>query len=120
MPHPSVERSIEIDAPASAVWSVFTDPRLTRQLGGEYVTNWTIGGSFGWKGSGLGPSAGSAPATMSVITYRLRGDADRTILTGREDFTAPLDDSEHADATDGWEAALLAVKALAERQEYWK
>ena len=45
-----VEKSIEINAPASKVWQVFTDPAITRQIGGEYVSDWKVGSSFGWKG----------------------------------------------------------------------
>ena len=45
-----VESSVEINAPASKAWQVFTDPALTRQMGGEYVSDWKVGSSFGWKG----------------------------------------------------------------------
>jgi len=45
-----IENSIEINAPVSKVWRVFTDPVLSRQIGGEYVSDWKVGSSFGWKG----------------------------------------------------------------------
>lgn len=44
-----IEKSIEINAPVSKVWRVFTDPSLTRQMGGEYVSDWKVGSSFGWR-----------------------------------------------------------------------
>jgi hypothetical protein len=47
MPKLFVEKSIEINAPASKVWRIFTDPVLTRQMGGEYVSDWKAGSSFG-------------------------------------------------------------------------
>src|SRR5687768_13920664 len=50
MPKHFVEKSIEINAPVSKVWRVFTDPVLTRQMGGEYVSDWKVGSSLRWKG----------------------------------------------------------------------
>ena len=46
-----IEKTIEINAPVSKVWRVFTDPALTTHLGGEYVSDWKVGSSFGWKGA---------------------------------------------------------------------
>ncbi|HZI25200.1 MAG TPA: SRPBCC domain-containing protein [Chryseolinea sp.] len=46
-----ITQSIEINAPVNKVWRVFTDPKVTRQMGGEYVTDWKVGSAFGWKGS---------------------------------------------------------------------
>ena len=46
----SIEKSVEINAPISQVWRVFTDPVLTRQMGGEYVSDWEVGSSLRWKG----------------------------------------------------------------------
>jgi hypothetical protein len=65
------EKSVSINAPAAKIWRVFTDPAPSRRIGGEYVTDWKVGG-------GLGEDA-----------YR--------------------------DAEQGWDAALLAVKELAEK-----
>ena len=49
MPNNLIEKSVEINAPVSKVWRVFTDPVLTRQMGGEYVSEWEVGSSFSWK-----------------------------------------------------------------------
>src|SRR5688572_14163826 len=130
-----VERSIEINAPASKVWQVFTDPDMTRQIGGEYVSDWKVGSSFGWKGPDgkmvtngtilkIEPAKllqhnllNSVGSVNSVITYEFSEKNGVTTLYAREDFTQPVTDNEYADALEGWEAALLAVKELAERMK---
>ena len=130
-----VERSIEINAPASKVWQVFTDPAITRQMGGEYVSDWKVGSSFGWKGlDGKMVTNGtilkiepekllqhnllnSVGSVNSVITYEFSEKNGITTLYAREDFIQPVTDKDYADALEGWEAALLAVKELAERMK---
>jgi len=128
-----VEKSIEIDAPISKVWRVFTDPVLTRQMGGEYVSDWKVGSSFGWKGldgkmitngtilkiepekllqHNLFNSVGSI---NSVITYEFDEKNHMTILHAREDFVKPISDKDYVDAAEGWDTALLAVKETAEK-----
>ena len=49
MDRQQIEKTIEINAPVSNVWCVFTDPALTRQMGGEYVSDWKVGSALGWK-----------------------------------------------------------------------
>jgi uncharacterized protein YndB with AHSA1/START domain len=127
-----IEKSIEINAPASRVWRVFTDPALTRKMGGEYASAWKVGSPFGWKGlNGTMLTNGtitkivpgkllqhelfnSVGSINSVITYEF-SEADRvTTVHAREDFNQPVTDREIAEAAEGWDAALLAVKAVAE------
>jgi uncharacterized protein YndB with AHSA1/START domain len=128
-----IEKSIEINAPVSTVWRVFNDPLLTRQMGGEYVSDWNVGSSFGWKGlDGKRMTNGtimkielgrllqhtlldSIGSTNSVITYEFDEKNGKTTLHAREDFTNPISDPEYEDAVDGWNAALRAVKETAER-----
>jgi uncharacterized protein YndB with AHSA1/START domain len=132
-----LERSIEINVPASKVWRVFADPVLTRQMGGEYATDWQVGSSFGWRGLDgqmltdgsilkieaekllqhelFDASAPSAKTVQSVITYELREHETSTTLFAREEFSSPITDAEYADAMDGWGAALLALKDVAEK-----
>jgi uncharacterized protein YndB with AHSA1/START domain len=127
-----VDKTIEIHAPASKVWRVFTDPELTRQMGGEYVSDWKVGSSFGFKGlDGKMLTNGtilkiepekllqhklfnSISSIDSVITYELQQHDGDTTLYSREEFTSPVSDKEYADIVEGWNAALLAVKELAE------
>jgi uncharacterized protein YndB with AHSA1/START domain len=129
----SIEKSIEINAPVSKVWRVFTDPVLTREIGGEYVSDWKIGSSFGWKDldgnmvtngtimkietekllqHNLFNAVGS---TNSVITYEFDEKKRVTTLYAREDFVKAISDKKYEDAAEGWDAALLAVKETAER-----
>jgi uncharacterized protein YndB with AHSA1/START domain len=133
MPKLFVEKTIEINAPASKVWRIFTDPVLTRQMGGEYVSDWKAGSSFGWKGlDGKMHTNGTIlkiepekllqhnlfnpdGTVYSVITYDLREMNDHTTLHAREDFTNPQNDKEYAEAVEAWDGALLQVKELAEK-----
>jgi uncharacterized protein YndB with AHSA1/START domain len=129
----SIEKSIQINAPVSQVWRVFTDPTLTRLMGGEYVSDWEVGSSLGWKGlDGEMLTQGtimkieperllqhtllnSVGSTGSVITYEFDEKNKVTTVQAREDFTNPIIDDEYEDAAEGWEAALRALKETAER-----
>jgi uncharacterized protein YndB with AHSA1/START domain len=129
-----IERTIEINAPVSRVWQVFTDPALTRKMGGEYVSDWSVGSSFGWMGlDGTMLTNGtilqilpekllqhdlydSVGSIKSVITYEFGERGQVTILYAREEFSRPITNTEYADAVEGWDAALLAVKDVAEAQ----
>ena len=132
MPKTSIERRIEVNAPVSRVWRVFTDPALTRKMGGEYVFEWKVGSPFGWKGAdGRMVTQGairqivpeqllqhllldSVGTIDSVITYEFAGKNQATTLHAREEFARPITDQEYADAVEGWDAALRAVKETAE------
>ena len=138
MPNDFVERSIEINAPISKVWRVFTDPNLTRLMGGEYVSDWKVGSSFGWKGLDgqvltngsilkiepekilqhnlLGSDSPSTRSILSVITYEFNERNGLTAIQAREDFSRPINDEEYAATMEGWEAALQSVKEIAEKE----
>lgn len=129
-----IERSIHINASPANVWRVFTDAAITRQMGGEYVTDWKTGSSFGWKGAdGKMYTQGSViqvesakllrhnlfdPADghsiISVITYQLQDNKGSTTLIAQEELAHDLSENEYEDAVAGWNAALQAVKGLAE------
>lgn len=128
-----LETKIEINAPIEKVWSVFTDPTLTRQMGGEYVTDWKVGSPFSFKKiNGEEVIAGtllklepekllqhtvqnSIRSIDATLTYRFSEHDGVTTLSGREEFAEPISDEEHADSLEGWNAALSAVKAIAEK-----
>jgi uncharacterized protein YndB with AHSA1/START domain len=129
----SIEKMVEINAPVSRVWRVFTDPGLTRQMGGEYVSAWNVGSSFGWRRlDGTLMTNGTilqiVPEKLlqhsllnsvgninSVITYEFVENDYVTTLYAREEFATPISDNEYADSAEGWDAALHAVKEIAER-----
>ena len=127
-----IEKSIEINALVSKVWRVFTDPVLTRQMGGEYVSDGKVGSSFGWRTldgnivtngtimkimpeellqHALLNSVGS---TNSIITYEFSEKNGITTVLAREDFTNPIPADEYAEAADGWDTALGTLKDIAE------
>lgn len=102
-------------------------------MGGEYVSDWKVGSAFGWKAPDgkmltngtilqiepqrllkhnlLNPNT----SVISVITYELREEMERTILHASEHFTDTISDKEYADAVEGWEAALMALKGVVEK-----
>lgn len=44
-----IEKTVTINAPLEKVWSVFTDPKVTKEMGGKYITDWKVGSDFGWQ-----------------------------------------------------------------------
>lgn len=129
-----LEKSILINATPAKVWQVFTNPEVTRKMGGEYVSDWETGSSFGWKGADgkmytHGTILQIEPArllqhqlfntedghsVLSVITYELQDNNGSTVLFAREDPTYEMSQESYEDAAAGWDAALQAVKAIAE------
>lgn len=129
-----IDKTIEINALPVEVWRVFTDPLVTRQMGGEYVTNWETGSPFGWKGSDgmmytngiilqIEPGVllqhslfdpGDNTRVASIITYHFIDKGGGTILSAREELFTEMNESEYKDASEGWDAALGAVKKIAE------
>ncbi|MFT3750230.1 MAG: SRPBCC domain-containing protein [Agriterribacter sp.] len=128
-----IEKAIEISAPLNKVWRVFTDPDITRQMGGHYDTEWKIGSSFGFKkADGNQLTSGTLldfqperlirhslfePNTetiMAVLTYEFLEKDGVTLLTGKEELTHPLDKATFDDAFAGWASALDFVKRIAE------
>lgn len=53
-------------------------------------------------------------SVISVITYDFQGNDDYTLLSATEELTTPMTDEEYQDAVEQWEAALFAVKGIAE------
>lgn len=131
MSFPVIESTIEIDAPPSKVWRVFTDPAVTRRMGGEYVSGWQPGGAFGWKGADgtmltngtilditpeklLQHDLRDNGRLLSVITYELIPHQEKTLVAAREELHYTLTEEQLLEAEEGWEIALRAVKDLAE------
>jgi uncharacterized protein YndB with AHSA1/START domain len=130
-----IHKTIKIDAPLENVWRVFVDASVSRQMGGEYVSDWKAGSSFGWRGSGgamltqgmllefkekqliqhslFSQEDGKTP--LSVITYEFEEKNAVTILSIREELKYETTAGERDDMSLGWDAALKAVKDIAEK-----
>jgi len=129
-----IEKSIIINATVNVVWRVFTDPVITRKMGGEYATNWKAGSSFGWKGADGNMytngiilrieneqliehslfSSGSTTTITSVIAYTFKENNGGTILCASEKLFAELTENEYNETSQGWDFALATVKKIAE------
>ena len=131
----AIEKTIEVNATPEKLWRVFTDPLITRQMGGEYVTDWKVGSSFRWKGLDgnlytNGKILQLEPAkilqhnlfnpdeeekVLSVITYKLDGNEDATTtLYAKEELAVEMTDEEFEQASESWGFALKLVKEKAE------
>ena len=131
----SLETSIEINAPSTKVWRMFNDAAFTKQMGGEYVSDWKVGSSLSWKGingniltrgiiSKIEPEKllqhslflnPESESVIAVLTYELHENDGVTSVKIKEEFTSPITDQEYSDSIEGWSAALSATKELAEK-----
>jgi len=131
----NIETSIEINASASKLWGMFTNPSFTKQMGGEYVSDWKVGSTLKWKGPNgqiftngvilkivpekiLQHSLFTTPDSsevMATLTYEFSEVNNRTTIHIREDFAKPITDKEYEDSLEGWNGALTAAKEIAEK-----
>ena len=128
-----IGRVVEIAAPVEKVWSVFTDPNITRRMGGYYDTTWEVGSSFGFnKVDGMSLTNGvllalesqrlikhslflpNSDEIMATISYHFETKDRFTLLKGEEVLVEPLDKEDFDDACAGWESALNQVREIAE------
>lgn len=129
-----IEKSVLINTTPDKVWKVFTSPVVTRKMGGVYKTEWKPGSFFGWQNlSGVQVTYGKLleyrpgeflkhelftgremEEISSVISYATVFKHDHTVLHATEELMEELTDAEFGDAVSGWEAALEALKKLAE------
>ena len=118
------------------VWRVFTDPKVSRRLGGHYVTDWKKGSSLQWKGDdGKMYTYGiildietekllkhnlldkrTKSRVNSIITYRLESTEGQTLLHAEEELTFPMRDEDFDDALEGWDMVLESIKSIAENE----
>ena len=130
----SLQKSIVIEAPVAKVWKVFTDPSVTKLMGGSYVTDWKPGSSLGWRAnSGQMYTNGKvlhveshkviehtlldmadSTKTLCTITYHFKEEGEQTRLEATETPHVHWSDQQYSDASDGWDAALKLVKDIAE------
>lgn len=129
-----IEKSVRINTAPDKVWKVFTNPVISRKMGGSYKTDWTPGSFFGWQSlSGAQITYGRVleyrpgeylkhelfngkeqSEVTSIISYATTFKNDHTILFATEELSEELNDAELGEVLSGWEAALGAVKKLAE------
>ena len=129
-----IEKAIEINTTPKKLWRTITDPAVTREMGGEYISDWQIGSSLSWKGTDghiytngtilqLEPemilqhslfNLDEKEKILSVITYKFDDNKESTTLHAREDYSISLTDKEYEEASGGWDFALKVVKQTAE------
>lgn len=130
-----IRKSIRIVATPDKIWSIFTVPEVTKQMGGEYLSGWKPGNAINWR------SANGSILThgtileiqdqrllrhnladlndhnkiLSEISYELLTDGNETLLNAEEKLMYETTDEQYADTSAGWDAALNALKNIAER-----
>ena len=127
-----IQKQILINAAPEIVWKVFTEPAITENMGGEYVSDWKIGSAIGWKdhegnmrtkGTILSIEPGiflqhnllnDDDTVSSVITYSFTNKDGHTMLNAKEELYYAMTDEQFDEANKGWDYALLAVKEIAE------
>ena len=129
-----ITKSITITATPHQVWRVFTDPQVTRAMGGHYVSSWKEGEPLQWKGEeGQFHTYGiileiipdqllkhdlydmkTKSRVTSTITYRFEDKGKYTILHAEEVLTFDMRDDQFEEALEGWDLALETVKEIAE------
>ncbi|HEV7783587.1 MAG TPA: SRPBCC domain-containing protein [Chitinophagaceae bacterium] len=133
----SIEKTIKINVPVEKAWDIFTNPVITRQLGGEYISEWKAGSSINWQvtngkiytnGIILAIESGKilkhsqldmndSSKLISVITYRFTEEGQCTILDAKEELNYEMTAEQFKDVSKGWDLALKAVKEVAEKME---
>ena len=129
-----IKKSIIINASPHQVWRVFTDPAVTKKMGGYYVSDWKEGNSLQWKGEDgklytYGIILEIVPDRLlkhslydlktktrvtSVITYTLEEMDGKTILHAEEILSYDMREEQFDEALEGWDMALASVKEMAE------
>ncbi|WKZ28737.1 MAG: SRPBCC domain-containing protein [Patescibacteria group bacterium] len=121
MPNLFLEKTIDIQAPASRVW---------KALQAGYASSWEVDASIQGRGADgkilklepekllkhnlLRKTDEGIFALSSVITYELREHNGMTILVARESFAEPQSDKAFTEALSGWDAALNQLKTASE------
>jgi uncharacterized protein YndB with AHSA1/START domain len=130
---------IDINAPATRVWEVLTDPGALKELwfGAEVETDWKVGSPITWSGEWEGkpyqdkgeilaadpgrllklthysPLTGQpdVPENYHTLTYELTGD-EATHLKLTQDNNGSEDEAKHSQGM--WEMLVAKVKEAAE------
>lgn len=132
--------SIDIDAPADAVWHALTSPEVIKQymFGTEAVSDWKEGGEIRWRGEWEGkpyedkgvildiepprvlsyshysPLSGvpDVPENYHTLTYELSGDGGQTSVTLSQDNNSTEEERERSQQM--WQMMLESLKKVVE------
>ncbi len=140
-----VKGSITINAPASKVWDVLTQPEWTRQymFGCDVVSDWKVGNPVLWNGAADGktyvkgnvvnikpgnllqyttidpnnPEMEDIPSNYLTVTYELSSQNDTTILNVTQGDYAKVANgkSRYEETVGGWDSVLSKIKELVEK-----
>lgn len=140
-----VKKSFEIDAPASKVWEILTNPAFTKQymFGCELLSDWKVGSPVLWKSSLDGkvyvkgnlvkiepnkslqftvfdPHMGipDISSNYAMVTYDLTSEGNGTKLSiSQGDFAGMAEgEKRYAEANFGWDMIFIKLKELAEQK----
>jgi uncharacterized protein YndB with AHSA1/START domain len=132
--------SITINAPPSKVWKALTTPALIKKylMGTDVSTDWKEGSPISYTGeyngkkykdkgvikkiepqkifqsTYLSSMSGkeNKPENYNLVTYKLKEQAGKTIVTLTQDNNATEKEKEHS--TENWKSVLKKLKELAE------
>lgn len=142
-----VTNTIDINAPATKVWDALTNPSETKKymFGCEAISEWEPGTDLLWQGTYEGKdmvfvkgkiveikpetllsyttidpysSVADIPENYLTVTYKLKEENGKTILTATQGNYATVDDGEkryrETMQGGGWEPILTQIKKLVE------
>jgi len=141
-----VKKSFEIDAPASKVWEILTNPTYTKQymFGCELLSDWKIGSPVIWKSfldgkvyvkgnllkiesnkflqfTVFDPNMGveDIPSNYATVTYDLSSEGNGTKLSISQGDFAGIAEGEkrYNEANFGWDMIFIKMKELAEQKK---
>ena len=135
------EATVSIDAPAAMVWRALIDPAMIKEylFGTEAVSDWKEGGLIVYKGVWEGKAyedrgtilklvpeelldtsywSGMSgrpdlPENRKRVTYRLKAEGGKTLLSIRQDNNATEEEKAHSEGN--WTMVLQGMKKLLEK-----
>lgn len=136
--------SVRINASALKVWSIITDPKMTKKFmfGGEAISDWRVGSPLVWRLEGTDKSLKGTviafepgkrlaytiidpeapypdiPENYTTVTYDLVEDHGQTIVSISDgDFSTVAEGKMRYERTvQGWGKALKELKKVAEEK----
>jgi len=133
----TVSKEISVNTTADKIWHVFINPVVSKQMGGEYISNWKVGNSIAWKGKDgqlhtngtileIQPERilkhtlydlNDKGKLLSQITYEFIQSGKSTIIHAKEELNYDVSGEDFDDISSGWDYALDALRQIAESLE---